>query len=124
MLEREQTQPSIWEKLTPDKALELAEKILSGIENGKLKEEIYEPIVDRLINFACDISDPQTEKNMSQTQNPQKHTNPANSKKIHSLNQLPPAEKALYQKRQEVSRSIFKANKDGRVRVKNQKRKH
>ena len=137
MLEREQTQPSIWERLTPDNALELAEKILRGIENGKLKKEIYEPIVDKLINFALgegNNSSSESEVDQTNTVEISQEQSPKEKKKrLKNTNktpfslgvtQLPPEERALYERRRKTSRSICKANKDGRPKVKNRGRKY
>jgi len=131
MKERETTTQSlIWERLTPPEALNWAERILRGIENGKLPEEVYEPLVDRLINFACggndsnNFSDPPVEQDALSNNNHQEHPK-TNNKTPHSLglSQLPPEQQALYKRRQAISRSIFEANKDGRIRVK-KNRKH
>ena len=135
MKEEEPKQPSIWEKLTPNKALDLAERILCGIKNGELPKEIYEPIADKLITFACEgknrFSDPQVVQ-ITPTKNLQKQPHKtereavSNIKTPHSLglSQLPTAEQALYKRRRIVSRSIHAANKDGRTRVKNKNRKY
>ena len=101
MKERETTQPSIWEKLTPSEALGLAERILCGIENGEFPRGIYEPIVDRLIEFACgdknsnSSSESQVGQNTVLQNKDQKP--PKNNKTPHSLglSQLPPAQRTL-----------------------------
>lgn len=46
------TTSSIWERLTPERALELAEKTLLQIEEGTLSKEAYSGLVDRLIDFS------------------------------------------------------------------------
>jgi len=129
MLEREPKQSSIWERLTPPEALDWAERILCRIENGELPKEIYEPIADRLINFACRDNDNNDSSNTQVEENPlnnnhQEH--PKTQKTPHSLglSQLPTAEQALYKRRRIVSRGIHAANKDGRTRVKNKNRKY
>jgi hypothetical protein len=131
MKEEEPIQSSIWERLTPDEALVLAEKILHKIETGELRKEVYESIVDRLIAFACggsnngnNFSSLPAEKNILSNNNHKQH--PTNNKAAHllGLSQLPPEQKALYRRRQAVSRSIFEANKDGRIKVKNKNRRY
>jgi len=133
MKERETTiQSSIWERLTPDKALEWAERILYKIEEGKLKGEIYEHIADRLIEFACKndgenkFPDSQIKQDNFPNNKCQNLQKSKANKTFHpvGLNQLPLPEKALYIRRRTISRSIFAANKNGRVRVKNKKRRY
>jgi len=131
MKEKEPKQPSIWEKLTPQDALNWAEKILCRIEDGELRKEIYEPIADRLIAWACkkdNSSTPESSKEKQYTpptHSPQKQPCTVNNNRIrHSLGleQLPSLERVLYKRRRAVLRSIYKTNKNGKSKEKNRRK--
>jgi len=131
MKEKETKQPSVWEKLTPQEALNWAEKILCRIEDGELQREIYEPIADRLIAWACkkdDSSIPENPKDQQYTlpaHSPQKQPQTVNNNRVrHSLGleQLPSPERVLYERRRTVLRSIYESNKNGKSKEKNRRK--
>lgn len=129
-VENNNNPPFTWQRLTPDEALSLGEEILRRIEEGSLNQDIYSPLVDRLITFADDpekfrdsLSDSQPKSNETNTLS---QNSSLDNKRRHQegLSQLPPQERERYKKNRRKKRDILKTQKDGRPKVKNPKRKY